>query len=233
MKHPVTFVSLGPGDPELITLKGLKALQQADCIFYPATAGPNHRVVSRAGDILKALGMPSDALQPFFLPMSKGRETAKLVYAQIALRSIALHEEGKKVAIAAEGDAGFYSSSHYIYDDLTERRIPVTTIAGIPAFIASGALAGIHVVKQEEPLTVFPGTVSAEELRATLQEGKTAVIMKLSQCEAAVKVCMRQTAGHVWHYFENVGLESAFYTADCGVIEGKRFPYFSLMVIKP
>lgn len=232
MKHPVAFVSLGPGDPELITLKGLKTLQQADCIFYPATAGSNNRIVSRAGDILKALGIRPDAMQPFFLPMSKIRETAKLVYGKIARQSATLYEEGKKVAIATEGDSGFYSSSHYIYDDLTEQRIPVATIAGIPAFIAAGAFAGIHVVKQEEALVVFPGILSAEELCATLQAGKTAVIMKLSQCEAPVKACMRQTAGHVWHYFENVGLESAFYTADCAVIEGKKFPYFSLMVVK-
>lgn len=232
MKHPVTFVSLGPGDPELITLKGLKALQQADCIFYPATAGSNNRTVSRAGDILKALAIPPEALRPFVLPMSKTRETAQQVYGQIARQSIALYEEGKKVTIAAEGDAGFYSSSHYIYDALTERRIPVATIAGIPAFIASGAFAGMHVVKQEEPLVVFPGIVSTEELCAALQEGKTAVIMKLSQCETAVKACIRQTTGHVWHYFENVGLESAFYTTDCAVIEDKKFPYFSLMVIK-
>ena len=55
MNHPIHFVSLGPGDPELITLKGLKTLQKADIIYCPATQG-KHGLISRATDILKAIG---------------------------------------------------------------------------------------------------------------------------------------------------------------------------------
>ena len=52
MNHPIHFVSLGPGDPELITLKGLKTLQKADIIYCPATQG-KHGIISRATDILR------------------------------------------------------------------------------------------------------------------------------------------------------------------------------------
>lgn len=79
MNHPIHFVSLGPGDPELITLKGLKALQKADIIYCPATRG-KLGIISRATDILKALGVDESSIHPFILPMSKQRADALNAY---------------------------------------------------------------------------------------------------------------------------------------------------------
>ena len=76
MSNPVIFVSLGPGEPDLITLKGLKALQSADCIFCPETRTTSGRILSRAADILHALDIPNTTLSRFALPMSKNREQA-------------------------------------------------------------------------------------------------------------------------------------------------------------
>ena len=64
MNHPIHFVSLGPGDPELITLKGLKTLQKADIIYCPATQG-KHGIISRATDILKAIEVDESLIHPF------------------------------------------------------------------------------------------------------------------------------------------------------------------------
>ena len=58
---PVIFVSLGPGEPELITVKGLKALQTADCIFCPETLAKDGNRVSRAADILLQLDIPENS----------------------------------------------------------------------------------------------------------------------------------------------------------------------------
>ena len=70
MNHPIHFVSLGPGDPELITLKGLKTLQKADIIYCPATQG-KHGIISRATDILKAIEVDESLIHPFILPDRK------------------------------------------------------------------------------------------------------------------------------------------------------------------
>ena len=80
MSNPVIFVSLGPGEPDLITLKGLKALQNADCIFCPETRTANGQIFSRAADILHALDIPNTTLSRFALPMSKKREQAFAAY---------------------------------------------------------------------------------------------------------------------------------------------------------
>ena len=79
MNHPIHFVSLGPGDPELITLKGLKTLQKADIIYCPATQG-KHGIISRATDILKAIEVDESLIHPFILPMSKERTDALNAY---------------------------------------------------------------------------------------------------------------------------------------------------------
>ena len=75
---PVIFVSLGPGEPELITVKGLTALQAADCIFCPETLTKDGNRVSRAADILSQLDIPENTVRRFPLPMSKLREKALL-----------------------------------------------------------------------------------------------------------------------------------------------------------
>lgn len=75
-----------------------------------------------------------------------------------------LHADGKKICVAAEGDAGFYASIHYVYERLQKEGIPVEHIAGVPSFIAAGARAGIHLVSGTETLTVLPGTATADEV---------------------------------------------------------------------
>ena len=145
MSNPVIFVSLGPGEPDLITLKGLKALQNADCIFCPETRTTNGRTSSRAADILHALDIPDTALSRFALPMNKKREQAFAVYDKVYGEASLLHKENKKVCIVAEGDAGFYSSVHYIYEKLQARNIPVQHIAGIPAFMCFSISSAVMI----------------------------------------------------------------------------------------
>jgi len=122
------------------------------------------------------------------------------------------HDGEKRLVIVAEGDAGFYSSIHYIMDRLNDAGIPSERIAGVPAFIAAGALGGIHVVKQEEKLLVLPGIVTGEELEQYLGSGLTVVIMKLSQCGDVILECLTKHSSWHVHYFENVGTDKEYYT---------------------
>lgn len=233
MSYPVYFVSLGPGEAELITVKGLNLLRRADRIYCPATPGGKEKPVSRAAHILGSLGINPKAISLFSLPMSKNRTAAWEAYDRLALQAEADYRAGLRVAIVAEGDAGFYSSVHYVYDKLAAAGTEVKQIAGIPAFIAAGALAGLHITKQEEELHVIPGRCTADDLAGKINGGHVVVIMKLSAAEEAVKEYMERRPEAVFHYFENVGTEKEFYTSDRTLIREKQFPYFSLMVIRP
>ena len=230
--YPVRCVSLGPGDPELITLKGWKALQAADIVFCPETEGRNGERTSRAANIVRRLGVGDDHIRRFLLPMSKRREAALQAYDGVYAEAHALQDEGLHVCIVAEGDAGFYSSVHYVFERLRADGRAAEHVAGIPAFIAAGALAGLHLVSQEQRLTVLPGTATAQELERLVDDGGTVVIMKLSQCADEVHRCMALHPEYTYHYFENVGTATEFYTCDAAVVAARRFPYFSLMIVQ-
>lgn len=232
MNRTVTFVSLGPGEPELITVKGLKTLQQADQIFCPATLTPSGKQVSRAANILRALEIEEHKIRPFVLPMSKDRQKAIEAYDQLLVDAANSLHEGKKVVIVAEGDAGFYTSIQYIYHQLEKEHIEVKRVPGIPAFIAAGATGGLHIVKQEERLLVIPGTATADELDQFIRQGYNLVIMKLSACIEAVHECIRRHPETHFHYFENVGTEKEKYISDPEIIAQTNFPYFSLLIIQ-
>lgn len=100
---PVIFVSLGPGEPELITIKGLKALQAADCIFCPETLAKDGNRVSRAADILLQLDIPENTVRRFPLPMSKQREKALSAYDEVYMESSTLrNKERRSVSLPKE-----------------------------------------------------------------------------------------------------------------------------------
>ena len=142
--YPILFISLGPGDPELITLKGWKALQAADIVFCPETEGRNGERTSRAANIVRWLGVGDDHIRRFLLPMSKRREAALQAYDGVYAEARALQDVGLHVCIVAEGDAGFYSSVHYVFERLRADGRAAEHVAGIPAFIAAGALAAMR-----------------------------------------------------------------------------------------
>lgn len=230
--HPIQFVSLGPGEPELITIKGLKALQAADCIFCPETQTRDGRTMSRAADIILQLDIRESNIRRFALPMSKQRKNALDAYERVYKETILLYKENKKVCIVAEGDAGFYSSIHYVFEKLQADNIPAMHIAGIPAFIAAGALGGLHIASQEERLTVIPGITTTEEIEKLISEKSVIVIMKLSQCRDEVHRCIGLHPEYSYHYFENIGTSNEKYLNDNKLIEALSYPYFSLLIIR-
>lgn len=219
----IGFISLGPGDPELITLKALKHLQNSDIIFCPG---------ERSCNIVRSLEVKTP-VKIWEIPMSKNREKALDSYDQLYEELVSLYNKKLRVVIVGEGDAGFYSSIHYLYDKCVRNGLPVYRIAGIPAFIVAGALSGLHIVKQEEKLHIIPGKTSPEEIESLLVAKNTIVIMKLSMCQEIIKSGMTSIKHCNWYYFENIGEQNQVYLTDISAIRERDFPYFSLMIIKP
>ena len=232
MLNTISFVSLGPGDPELITLKGLRTLREADKIYCPGTTDAHNKPVSRAALLIGMLDVKTP-VTIFQLPMQKTRTQASEVYQTLVQQLIADVQSGLKPVVAAEGDAGFYSSVQYIYEQLIATDIPCNRIPGVPAFLAAAATAGIHLVKQEEQLHVVPGKTTIEELDRLITNRYTLVIMKLTQCDSILRQLILQHPDLEVHYFENTGLPNAFYTTDISALQNRPFPYFSLLIIRP
>ncbi len=236
MESRIKVVSLGPGDPEMITLKGLRALQSADIILCPLTR-KGEVEISRAADMVQKLGIEQGKIELYYLPMSTDRTKTLQIYEAVAKHSIELHDLGKEVVITAEGDGGFFSSSQYIHEMITQRGYCVQRVAGVPAFIDCSALAGIHIASGETGLEVIPSVKSSQMLIERVERNSVSrtniVLMKLSQSQSSIKEAIEEIGGRVTlHYIENCGGEDEFYTQDIEVIRQRKFPYFSIMIIE-
>lgn len=226
-KETIHIVSLGPGDAELISDKGKTILLGSDIIFCPET-----KIGSRAKSMLLSIGVDADNIQTYMLSMNKDRTKAFEAYDVVVDKTAHLSNQGKKVCLVAEGDAGFYSSTSYMKNRLSELQYDVVQIAGIPAFIAASASIGIPVTEQDEQLIVTPGVVYEDDI-IKVKEGKAVVVvMKISQCEWHIKQLLRENNNLVFHYIENATTENQYYTTDREEIESREFPYFALIIIK-
>lgn len=229
----ISFVSLGPGDPELITIKGLKILQDADVILTPSTNRNGKEIVSRSKDILTALKIEEEKIKLFHIPMSKERLETLKNYEATAKLVEEYYSKDLKIAIVAEGDSGFYSSSQYINEELMKIDIPTQRVGGVPAFIACAALANIHIAKQEEQLVVIPGKTDSNELISYLNSNKSVIIMKPSMSEDIIKEFIHSENKMQFHYFENAGIAGKeLYVSTRDEILNRKFPYFSLLIIQ-
>lgn len=231
-KGKVTGVSLGPGEPDLITLKALNALNEADVIFCPGTITSDGHQKSRSMDILRCLPVEFSKIRIFHVPMSRNREEALRAYDRVCEEVIRLVGEGKSVALTAEGDACFYSSANYMYEKLQQAGYPVDMVAGVPAFIAAGASVGLHLVKQQERLLVIPGDVLVEELLESVVAKRTLVIMKVPLGESVLRPFIARHPELQFHYFEQVGTSEEFHTTVPEEILSRNFTYFSILVIR-
>ena len=230
--HPIAFLSLGPGDPELLTLKAVRMLREADVVVVPVTEDSDGTVKSRAADIISE-GYATVKMLCYALPMRRNREAVKKVYDHICHEISERYHRGQRIVVVVEGDVSIYASIHYVMDRLQEQHIPVTQEPGIPSFIAAAASAGLSLISQNERLVVLPGDADIEELRRLLTSRHVVVVMKLSQCQQVLKDYLVQYPATLCHYFENIGTSREFHTSDHDVILGHQMPYFSLCILFP
>ena len=231
-KHNVGFLSLGPGDPELLTLKAVRVLREADIVVVPVTENSDGTMKSRAADII-SVWCATDKMQYYTLPMQRNREAVMQVYDCMCHEVAEWYHDGQRVVVVVEGDVSIYASIHYVLDQLLQKNIPVVQEPGIPSFIAAAASAGLSLISQKQRLVVLPGDADIEELRRLLTSGHVVVVMKLSQCQQVLKDYLLQYPGAVCHYFENVGTAEAFHTSVHDEILSRQMPYFSLCILFP
>lgn len=233
--NPVHFVSLGAGEPELITVKALRLLQSAEAIYAPVSLSPNGRRASKSRSIMLELGIREEQIITYDMPVNKEREGAEEAYREVAEaieRSLEA-EPQRTIAVVAIGDAGFYASSAYIGEYLEEKQIPTKYHPGVPAFIASNALIGGQLVQLDEQLRVIPGEATSEEWRETWESKHTVVVMKGSMAEEEVKRAIQAYPHRHWHYLEYVGYEGReLYLNRVEDILERKFPYFCLLISK-
>ncbi|GEO36581.1 precorrin-2 C(20)-methyltransferase [Skermanella aerolata] len=175
-------LGVGPGDPELITLKALRLLRAAPVIAYPA---PEH------GDSLAraivAGHLPDGQTEiAIRMPMVVERFPAQEIYDRAAVEIGAHLEAGRDVAVLCEGDPFFYGSFMYLFGRMAEH-FPVQVVPGVSSLTACAAASGAALASRNDVLTVIPAPLSPERLRELLLNTDAAAIMKLGRHFAKVR----------------------------------------------
>jgi precorrin-2/cobalt-factor-2 C20-methyltransferase len=218
----LTGVALGPGDPDLITVKGLKILQNADLIFYPETTATH----SFSLGILKQLNVKTPAI-PLYIPMS-GKQREQIYQKAFAKIKVEIYK-GKNIAIISEGDLLFYSTFGYLLKLARADKIKCNIVPGIPAFIAAGALAKRSIVEGNTGLKVIAKPHNFDEIKNAIKQNTTVVIMKMNFLTRWDEFLKNTQSNFL--YAERVGTKEQFFTSDANELEQRKIPYFSLLII--
>ncbi|OPX07087.1 precorrin-2 C(20)-methyltransferase [Mycobacterium sp. AT1] len=227
-------VGLGPGDPELITLKAARLIGEADVVAYHAGVNKQSYARSIAADLIRD-GVVEEELR---YPVTTGGTDHPGGYAgaladfyeESAARLAAHLSVGRTVVLLAEGDPLFYGSYMYMHDRLSSR-FPTEVVPGLPAFIAATATTASPLVRQTDVLTVLPGTLPEPELARRLADTDGAIIMKLGRTFPAVRRALA-ASGRLSHalYVEKASHPEERWMPVADVDE-TSVPYLSLIVV--
>ena len=188
-------VGVGPGDPELITLKAAQLIKSADVIAYHSgTAG---RSIART--IADSLISEHVIEELLIYPVTTGPTDHPLgyygavddFYDESAERLSKHLDAGRTVVVLAEGDPLFYSSYMYLHDRLSPR-FPSEIVPGVTSLTAAATALRTPLARHEDILTVLPGTLPVPELARRLADTDAAAIMKLGRTFAGVREALRQ-----------------------------------------
>ncbi len=224
-------VSLGPGDPDLITVKALKALKESDLIFFPGSLTRDGRTESYVRPMLDSYGLDEEKLHGFYLIMGLDRTAAEETYRETALKIILAWNEGKKISIVCEGDLSFYASFSYLLEKLHQQQIPMELIPGINSFSLAAARHQIPLCLQREKLGFLPLESSMETIEQTFLEFDTLVLMKI---RIGWKTLYPRLLATGWNFFyaELLGTAGEYISSSLEELKDRKIPYFSLLIIK-
>lgn len=224
-------ISLGPGDPDLITVKGLQILKDSDLIFYPGSEYLDGRKESYVRTILAHYQLDLFKLQGFFLKMSSDRKAAEETYTNTADLLIKAWKQGKKVSIVCEGDLSFYASFSYLLEILQRENVPVELVPGINSFSLAASRHQVPLCLQNEKLAVLPLELSIEKIDQTLKNFDTIILMKIRTGLTKLLPHLL-TKNWKFYYCERLGTDAEYITADIEALYDREIPYFSLLIIK-
>ena len=227
-------IGLGPGDPELVTVKALRLIQSTPVISYFAKAGRR----GNARGIVDQWMTGNATEVPLYYPMTTEHAFDSPVYVAVlakfyedAVVELAAHlEAGRDVALLAEGDPMFYGSFMHLYIRLRDR-YPVTLVPGVTGMAGCWSVAGAPMTWGDDTMAVLPGTLSAEALTEKLRSTDAAVIMKLGRNFVKVRAAVAE-AGLLDRaiYVERGTMADELVMKLSEKTDGQA-PYFSLILI--
>lgn len=169
-------IGVGPGDPELLTMKAVNAIKKADVLIAPKTEKKDGSV---ALNIAKPYLKKDIEIVYQVFPMVVNFESTD-AWQKNKEEILALLKAGKNVAFLTLGDPMFFSTYIYVFNLLKqEKDIKIETIPGIPAFCGIGSKLGYPLVEGNDIISIIPATASEDKIKAALKVSDNVVLMKV------------------------------------------------------
>ena len=228
MKRGVCYgVGVGPGDPELITLKAVRVLERCPVIAAPRTKGGEMLAL----DIVRrAVDLTGKTVLPLAFTMSQDRAVLRAAH-EAAADAIQVHlDRGEDVAMPNLGDVSIYATWGYVMDVLRGRGYETAMIPGVPSFCAAAARLNATLVRWGSPLHVIP--VGGNPLAPLVEQPGGKVLMKAGRNLPAIVEALRET-GQLSRaaLVENCGLPAERVWTDLTEVPGDA-GYFTTVIVK-
>jgi precorrin-2 C20-methyltransferase/precorrin-3B C17-methyltransferase len=227
-------VGLGPGDPELVTVKAARVIGQAHVVAYHSARHGRSIARGIAEPYLRAGQIEEHLVYPVTTEATDhpgGYDAAMEDFYRECADRIAAHlDAGRDVALLAEGDPLFYSSYMHMHTRLTQR-FNAVIVPGVTSVSAAAAATATPLVHGDEVLTVLPGTLPAAELARRLADTDAAVVLKLGRSYPAVREAL-SVVGRLGDavYVERASTPGQRVLA-ADEVDEVSVPYFSLAMV--
>jgi precorrin-2/cobalt-factor-2 C20-methyltransferase len=219
-------LGVGPGDPELLTLKALRVLRAAAVIAYPA---PEHGP-SFARAIVSRHLSPAKREIPIRIPMVSERFPVQEIYDAAAAEIEKALVQGDDVAVLCEGDPFFYGSFMYLFGRLAERN-KTEIVPGVSSLVACAGAVHMPLAARNDVLTVIPAPLPEEAIARHLQNTEAAAIIKIGRHFPKVRLVLEHLGlSDKARYIEHASLESQRILPLDSVRDGE-VPYFSMVLV--
>lgn len=227
-------VGVGPGDPELLTVKAVNAVKNADVIAYFSKEG--HK--SNARHIVEPYIAAHQIELPLPYPLTIEEDSKSAKYQSMidtffneSANLVAHHlKEGKTVAVLSAGDPFLYGSYMHLHMRLS-KQFKAEVIPGIMAMAGCWTLADTPIAQGDDVLTILPGILTEEVLEKHLQQSEAAVIMKVGRNITKIKRAIEKSGKlHRSIYVERGTMDNGK-VIPLKDVEGDNAPYFSLILV--
>ncbi len=220
-------VGVGPGDPELMTVKAWRLIGMAKVVAYLAANGGESTARAIASPFM------SDDIEEIAIdmPMRVDREPAQQAYDEGASRIADHLAKGEDVIMLCEGDPFFYGSFMYIFERLA-KSFKTVVVPGVTSITASAAVVGQPLCERNEVLKVLPATMPESDMQRELQTTNAAAIVKVGRHFQSVKrVIMALNLADVATVVQHATQEMQV-IRNIREIEEDTLPYFTTIIVR-
>lgn len=248
MTGKLYVIGVGPGDPELLTLKAARILKETPCVFVPKGREEGTSLalsimrgaVDIDGKKIVELHFPMMKTAPHPAPLPREeRETLQVddltsKWNEAVQAIVSVLEQGIDAAFITIGDPGIYSTFFYLYDKLLERKpaLVIEIVPGISSINAAAAQAGLYLGLGNERIAILPANY-LDSLEETLEKFDTVVLMKVSKVFTTVRDLLnRMDRAAQATYVVRAGMDDERVYKDISQVKEGDLNYFSLMIVR-